>query len=103
MIKQIEDKDYYSEVINKKGIVLVNFYANWCGPCMLLNQTLEDIGNSVTNCRIIKVDVDECPQATNLLEVDTVPTTFIYRDGKVITRYVGTMTKKEILKELENC
>ena len=101
MIKHIKDNEYESEVINKEGVVLVDFYANWCGPCMMLSPILEDIGNSRSGYNIVKVNVDECPEATNLLGIDTIPTLVIYKNGKILSKHVGLMSREEITYELD--
>ncbi len=101
MIKNIKDSEFNSEVTKKDGTVLVDFYADWCGPCMLLGPILEEIGNSRAGYNIVKVNVDDCPEATSLLKIDTIPTIAIYKNGKLASKHVGLMSKEEILEELE--
>lgn len=101
MIKHIENDDYEKEVLNKKGLVLVDFYANWCGPCMMLSPILEEIANSRSGYDIIKVDVDESPEIAEKLEIDTIPTMVIYKDGKICKKIIGLMEKDEIVEILE--
>ena len=101
MIKNIKDSEFNSEVTKKDGTVLVDFYADLCGPCMLLGPILEEIGNSRAGYNIVKVNVDDCPEATSLLKIDTIPTIAIYKNGKLASKHVGLMSKEEILEELE--
>ncbi len=101
MIKHIENDDYEKEVLNKKGLVLVDFYANWCGPCMMLSPILEEIANSRSGYDIIKVDVDESPEIAEKLEIDTIPTMIIYKDGKICKKIIGLIEKDEIVEILE--
>lgn len=101
MIKHIENEDYEKEVLNKKGLVLVDFYANWCGPCMMLSPILEEIANSRSGYDIIKVDVDESPEIAEKLEIDTIPTMIIYKDGKICKKIIGLIEKDEIVEILE--
>lgn len=102
MIKHIKDNDYETEVLNKKGIILVDFYAKWCGPCMMLSPILEEISNSRGEYNIVKVNVDECPDVTSKLKIDTIPTMIIYKDGKIVDKYIGLRGKDEIVEILEN-
>lgn len=101
MLKHINDENYDDEILNTKGICLVDFYATWCGPCMRLAPILEEMANSRKGYNIIKVDVDKSTKIASRLSIDTIPTLCIYKDGEILEKRVGYMTKKEIVEFIE--
>ena len=102
MIKHIKDNEFEEEVLKKEGVVLVDFYANWCGPCMMLEPILEEISNSRGNYDIVKINVDENPVSTEKLNIDTIPTMIIYKDGKIVEKSIGLRQKEDIIEMIEN-
>lgn len=101
MVRHVKDDNFKEEVLNKKGVCLVDFYATWCGPCMMLAPVLEEVGNSRAGYDIVKIDVDENPNISSELKIDTIPTLCIYKDGKLLEKQVGFRNKEEIIKLLE--
>ena len=97
MIKQISEKEFDREITSKKGVCLVDFYASWCGPCMMLSPILEDIANSRAGYNIYKVDVDKNINLANKLDIDTIPAICIYKDGKLVKKEIGYRKKEEII------
>ena len=96
----LENEQDFFELINNK-LVLVDFYATWCGPCMMLAPVLEDIAKSRAGYDIYKVDVDENNDLAKKLDIDTIPTICIYKDGKIVERQVGFRDKEEIVELIE--
>ncbi len=101
MIKHVNEKNFNEEVINKKGVYLIDFYANWCGPCMMLSPVLEEIASSRAGYNILKVNVDENQNLTMDMGIDTIPTICIYKDGELQEKHIGYKSKEEVLKVLE--
>lgn len=101
MIKQISEKEFDREITSKKGVCLVDFYASWCGPCMMLSPILEDIANSRAGYNIYKVDVDKNINLANKLDIDTIPAICIYKDGKLVKKEIGYRKKEEIIDLIE--
>ena len=101
MVRHVKDDNFKEEVLNKKGVCLVDFYATWCGPCMMLAPVLEEVGNSRAGYDIVKIDVDENPNISSELKIDTIPTLCIYKDRKLLEKQVGFRNKEEIIKLLE--
>ena len=94
-MKYIENETEFNELINNK-LVLVDFYATWCGPCQLLSDVLEDLEKENKDLTIIKVDVDKNEQLARKHSVISIPTIEIYKNKQLINKEVGYLSKEEI-------
>lgn len=91
MIKYLEHIEDYDRLV-KKGILLVDFYTEWCGPCQMLASILEEIDYM----DIIKVDADKFPELAMKYGVMSVPTLCFYKDGLMMQKEIGYRTPEEI-------
>lgn len=92
--------NFESEVLKADKPVLVDFWAEWCGPCRMLLPTIEELAGEVTNAKICKVNVDEQPELAARYRVMTIPTLLVFRDGQVVANSVGVKSKAAILEML---
>lgn len=90
MIKYLQEEDSFEEEI-KSGRVLVDFYADWCGPCKMMGNVLESI-----DANILKVNVDMHPQIAKKFGVMSIPTIILFEDGKELRRNIGFMPREEL-------
>jgi thioredoxin 1 len=92
----------FSELINKNQPVLVDFYADWCGPCQtmmpILEEVKKDMGESVS---IIKINIDKNQSIATRFQVRGVPTFMLYKNGEQVWRQSGLIQKKELLQLLK--
>lgn len=92
----------FAEIIASEKPVLVDFYAEWCGPCKMmppiLKEVKEALGDQVT---VLKVDVDKNPQAANVYRVQGVPTLIIFQKGQVMWRQAGVVPAKQLQQVLQ--
>lgn len=100
MLKHVNEENFEDEVLNSKGIILVDFFATWCGPCQMLGPVLERIGNSRADFDIAKIDVDEAPSLSVEYRIEVVPTMVIFKDGKKVGTIEGFRSESEILEEM---
>lgn len=96
MLKYLENESF-NEIINQDK-VLVDFYAEWCGPCKMLTPVLERLGDSF---EIVKVDVDKHFDLAKEYGIMSVPTLFIFKNGKVVKQMIGFNGYDELKDELE--
>ena len=91
--------DFTEKVENKKGVVLVDFFATWCGPCRMLAPILEQV-NEETTADIYKVDIDESEELARKYGIMVVPTMIIFVNGKETEKFSGFMQKDVIIEKL---
>lgn len=92
----------FNEVINSGQTVLVDFFAEWCGPCKAMAPILVELAGKVSDdVKIIKVDVDKNPHVANVYQITGVPTLMIFKDGQVKWRQSGVMPAHKLQSVLE--
>ena len=88
--------------ITSKGIVLVDFFANWCGPCKMLAPVLEETANEMKNVTFVKVDVDQEPGLAGKYGIQAIPHMVIFKEGKAVDSITGFVGKDVIVEKLNN-
>jgi thioredoxin 1 len=94
-------QDTFEEEVLKSEIpVLVDFWAQWCGPCKMLSPVIDEIAEEVSDVKICKVDIDDQMALAKKYFVMSIPTIIVFKDGKPVRRHVGTLPKEDILEML---
>ena len=98
----ITDSNFDEEIKNSKVPILVDFWAEWCGPCKQIGPILEDIGKAKKDkVKILKLNVDENPQTPQKFGVRGIPTLMLFKDGKLVDTKVGSLPKNMLESWLE--
>jgi len=96
-IGKVSDADFESEVLQSSGPVVVDFWAEWCGPCRQIAPALEEIAGSLNGrVRIVKLNVDENPQTASKYGVMSIPTLMIFKNGELASRQVGAAPRQKL-------
>ena len=97
----ITKDNFESEVLNSDKPVLVDFWATWCGPCMMLAPTIAEIAEERDDIKVGKVDVDQQPELAVMFKIVSIPTLMVFKNGEVTAKTLGVQTKQAILDLLE--
>ena len=97
-VKSIKEKEFESEVINSDKPVLIDFWAEWCGPCKMIGPILEEISDEMINeVTIAKHNIDEEPNTPTKYGVRGIPTMLLFKDGELKSTKVGATPKSDIV------
>ena len=89
----------FNQIISGTQLVLVDFYATWCGPCKMMHPVLEQLKDKqAERLRIIKIDVDKNPALAAQYQIQSVPTLIAFREGNVLWRQSGALTLSQLIK-----
>ena len=91
---------FKAEVLDVPGKVLVDFWAEWCGPCRMVEPVLEEIAGRSPGVRFVKLNVEESPQVAQSYEVMNIPTLLAFEGGELQKRIVGALNKQKLADEL---
>ncbi|WP_244833320.1 thioredoxin [Clostridium sp. BJN0001] len=100
---EIINSNDFNRVIKENRVVVIDFFATWCGPCKMLGPVLEDVHKDLAGkVGIYKVDIDKSPDMAAQFQIFSVPTMLIIKDGNIVDKLVGFMPKKLIMSKISN-
>ncbi len=101
--QQVTDKDFEQEVLKSTSPVLVDFWAEWCGPCRSLLPSIDALAAEKSGqIKVVKINVDESPNAPSKYGVRSIPSLMIFKNGQVVAQTVGALPKSELFKWVES-
>ena len=94
---RVNSDNFEDEVLQSKTTVLVDFYADWCGPCKMLSPIVDEIAEEVNNVKVCKINVDEARDIAGKYDIMSIPTLLVFKNGSVVNSSLGLVDKRKIL------
>ena len=96
-VNVFNEENFEKEVMNSEGTVLVDFYADWCGPCKMMSPIIDEIAEEgIPNLKVGKVNVDENQDLAEKYGIMSIPTILVFKNGNIAKTFVGVTAKEEI-------
>jgi len=103
MTAEVSDANFKAEVLDSKVPVVVDFFAEWCGPCKAMAPALEAVAKEMEGkVKIVKIDVDQNPSVTQQFRIQAMPTLMVFKAGQVAATQVGALVQKKKLEDWIN-
>lgn len=96
----ITNSNFEKEVIQSKEIVLLDFWASWCGPCQMVGPIIEEIALERPDIKVCKINIEEQPELAESFQIMSIPTLVVLKNGQVVNQSSGARPKKQILEML---
>ena len=100
MVVEINSENFI-DTINSGNVTVVDFFANWCGPCRKMAPLLEEVESELTNVKFAKINTDENLEMAKKYQVSGLPTLMVFKNGEAVERIVGLMPKSSIITNIE--
>lgn len=94
------DQNFEAEAIKSDKLTVVDFYADWCGPCKMLAPVIEALAEEMTDVKIGKLNVDNAPEVARTYGVMNIPTILFLKDGKAVEKIVGVVPRETLVEKI---
>lgn len=93
---KVNSNNFEKEVLQSQKTVLVDFYANWCGPCKMLSPIVDEVAEEVVDVKVCKIDIDESRDLALKYDIMSIPTLLVFKNGNVVNNSLGFIKKEKI-------
>ena len=100
MVKVFNEENFENEVLKSEETALIDFYADWCGPCKMMSPVIDKIAEEKSNVKVGKINVDENPNLAEKYNIMSIPTIMIFKNGNLVKTFVGVTSKEQIIEIL---
>lgn len=100
-VLKITSENFKSEVLESSQKVLIDFYADWCGPCKMMGPVVEEIAEEHSDVKVVKIDVDNAEDIAIKYQIMSIPTLVVVKDGQEVNRSIGLISKEKIEELIE--
>ena len=97
-VMKVTSANFEEEVLNSDKAVLIDFYADWCGPCKMFSPIIESVAEENEDVKVVKIDVDNAQDLAIKYQVMSIPTIVVIKNGKEVNRNVGVVSKSQIVE-----
>ena len=97
-VMKVTSSNFEEEVLNSDKTVLIDFYADWCGPCKMFSPIVESVAEENEDIKVVKIDVDNAQDLAIKYQVMSIPTIVVIKNGQEVNRNVGVVSKSQILE-----
>lgn len=94
---KVNEENFEREVLQADKTVLVDFYADWCGPCKMLSPIVDEVANEVSDVKVCKVNIDEARNLAIKFDIMSIPTLLVFKNGNVANSSLGLVSKVKIM------
>ena len=102
-LKQVTDASFVDDVLNQKGVVVVDFWAPWCGPCRAMGPIVDECAEEYAGkLKVFKMNVDENPATPARFGIRAIPTLIIFKDGNAVEQHTGSMPKDQLRQLIDS-
>jgi len=101
MVLHLNNENFDKEVKQSTGLVLIDFWAPWCGPCQMMGPVFEELGNEMTNVKFVKLNTDEFGSLASEFQISGIPCLILTKEGKELDRIVGFAPKEQLRQKIE--
>ena len=89
--------NFKSEVMSSDKTVLIDFWAEWCGPCRMMSPVIDEIADEVNDVKVCKVNVDEASDLASMFGIESIPTLIVIKNGQTVNKSIGLISKEQVL------
>ncbi len=100
-IEELSEKEFNEILANSKNIVVVDFFAEWCSPCIMMSPIIEELSGRLKNVKFVKINIDENSSLSGKFKVMSIPTLIVFKDGKEVDRIIGSQSAEIIEEKLK--
>lgn len=100
-VLKITSENFKSEVLESSQKILIDFYADWCGPCKMMGPVVEEIAEEHSDVKVVKIDVDNAEDIAIKYQIMSIPTLVVVKDGQEVNRSIGLISKEKIEELIE--
>ena len=94
---QVNTDNFEKELLQSEKTVLVDFYADWCGPCKMLSPIIDEVAEEIENVKVCKINIDESRDLAGNYDIMSIPTLLVFKNGKVVNSSRGLINKEKVL------